>query len=122
MSQSFLYLLELPNLFFDVVGFAEIGDGADEAKNESQADGGRGDVGGKLDRHIPAQELIEGRAQSGAFTLWAQVIPQPAGQEQEYERGQGQQRRHHVEQAGLFVKQGHPYPFNSSAVSTSTVV
>jgi hypothetical protein len=93
-------------------------DEANDAEHAGQADGGGGDVGGGAAGGVTAEQLIE--ATQARLAVGAQPRADGAGEQQEDERSQGQERGRDVEQPGLC--QAHDYPFSSSAVSTSTVM
>ncbi len=108
----------------DGVVIHEEGDEAGETAQEGEEDGGGGHQAGTAAAVVAAQQLVD-RLSPGRLAVGAQGRPAGAGQQDEKERGQGQQRRQDEEESGGLV-QGvehvrHDQPFSSSALSTSTL-
>src|SRR5262249_45972003 len=75
-----------------------------------------------LARRIPAEQFVNRGAKAAAFAMRPSQRPHGPRQQQQQERGQWHQRGVNVKHARMFAEVEHNYPFNSSAVSTSTVM
>src|SRR5262249_2636074 len=95
-----------------------------QAANKGQADGGGGDVGAAFAGHIAAQEVVKRFGKATGLPMRAQGGSQRPAQQQDQEGCYRQQWGHHEPQPRMvFEDLNHrpAYPFNSSALSTSTV-
>src|SRR5262245_42292933 len=93
-----------------------------QTQDKRSRDSSGGDKGAGLTRLVAAEQEVDGAADS-RIPARAHRRPHRSREQQYHEREKRQQRRGDVEEAGLVLEVQHRgYPFNSSAVSTSTVM
>jgi hypothetical protein len=79
---------------------------ANEAANERQADGGRGDIGGQLAATVASGELVQ-RLHGGHIAVAPRQAPQSAGQEDQQEGRQRQDRGRHEPVSRMRIEVRH---------------